>query len=184
MARLPSSRRWCMIERRPRLCCRSGATRPARASGRELCGCSSGPVIPDALSRAARHDPARPAAAGSGVRLGTAAGRTARLRPQGVTHTLCSPEAVALLQSLVTAPFEPYDALVCTSRAVADMVREVTGDVHRLPSRPIRREVDRGFSQPRRCPSGDDPAGRGYRSVPPRRCRRRAAARRASRRRR
>jgi len=45
----------------------------------------------------------------------------------GVTHTLCSPEAVELLRSLVTAPFEPYDALVCTSRAVADMVRGVTG---------------------------------------------------------
>jgi glycosyltransferase involved in cell wall biosynthesis len=45
----------------------------------------------------------------------------------GVTHSLCSVEAVALLRSLVTAPFEPYDALVCTSRAVADMVREVTG---------------------------------------------------------
>ena len=43
----------------------------------------------------------------------------------GVTHTLCSAEAVALLQSLVTAPFEPYDALVCTSRAVAQMVRAV-----------------------------------------------------------
>ncbi len=45
----------------------------------------------------------------------------------GVTHTLCSAEAVALLRELVTAPFEPYDALVCTSRAVAHMVREVTG---------------------------------------------------------
>jgi glycosyltransferase involved in cell wall biosynthesis len=45
----------------------------------------------------------------------------------GVTHTLCSTEAVALLRSLVTAPFEPYDALVCTSRSVLEMVREVTG---------------------------------------------------------
>jgi glycosyltransferase involved in cell wall biosynthesis len=44
----------------------------------------------------------------------------------GVTHTLCSPEAIDLLRSLVTAPFEPYDALICTSRAVASMVREVT----------------------------------------------------------
>jgi len=44
----------------------------------------------------------------------------------GVTHTLCSPEAIDLLRSLVTAPFEAYDALVCTSRAVANMVREVT----------------------------------------------------------
>ncbi len=45
----------------------------------------------------------------------------------GVTHTLCSAEAVALLRELVTAPYEPYDALVCTSRAVARMVREITG---------------------------------------------------------
>jgi glycosyltransferase involved in cell wall biosynthesis len=44
----------------------------------------------------------------------------------GVTHTLSSAEAVALLQSLVTAPFQPHDALICTSRAVAAMVREVT----------------------------------------------------------
>ncbi len=44
----------------------------------------------------------------------------------GVTHTLCSAAAVALLRSLVTAPFETYDALVCTSKAVVDMVREVT----------------------------------------------------------
>ncbi len=45
----------------------------------------------------------------------------------GVTHSLSSAEAVALLRSLVTAPFEPYDALICTSCAVADMVAEVTG---------------------------------------------------------
>jgi glycosyltransferase involved in cell wall biosynthesis len=44
----------------------------------------------------------------------------------GVTHTLCSLEAIDLLRALVTAPYEPYDALVCTSRAVADMVRAVT----------------------------------------------------------
>ncbi|MHB1559922.1 MAG: glycosyltransferase family 4 protein [Isosphaeraceae bacterium] len=45
----------------------------------------------------------------------------------GVTHTLGSADAVALLRELVTAPFEPYDALICTSRAVERMVREVTG---------------------------------------------------------
>lgn len=45
----------------------------------------------------------------------------------GVTHTLCSADAVALIRELVTAPFEPCDALVCTSRAVERMVREVTG---------------------------------------------------------
>jgi len=44
----------------------------------------------------------------------------------GVTHTLASPAAVAALGDLLAAPFEPYDALVCTSRAVLDTVRAVT----------------------------------------------------------
>jgi glycosyltransferase involved in cell wall biosynthesis len=45
----------------------------------------------------------------------------------GVTHTLGTPAAVAALGDLLVAPFEPFDALVCTSRAVAEMVRAVTG---------------------------------------------------------
>lgn len=45
----------------------------------------------------------------------------------GVTHTLCSMECIALLRELVTSPYEPYDAMICTSRAVVDMVRQVTG---------------------------------------------------------
>lgn len=45
----------------------------------------------------------------------------------GVTHTLASPAAVAGLRALLTAPFEEYDALVCTSRAVVDMVKAVIG---------------------------------------------------------
>jgi glycosyltransferase involved in cell wall biosynthesis len=44
----------------------------------------------------------------------------------GVTHTLASPAAVSALTALVTGPFEHYDALVCTSRAVADMVKAAT----------------------------------------------------------
>ncbi len=64
------------------------------------------------------------------------------LRPQdgphafalsGVTRTLCSSQAVALLRELVTAPLETYDALVCTSRAVLDMVRRVTGTYGEYP---------------------------------------------------
>jgi glycosyltransferase involved in cell wall biosynthesis len=43
----------------------------------------------------------------------------------GVTHTLASAAAVGMLGSLLTAPFEPYDALICTSRAVEAMVRAV-----------------------------------------------------------
>jgi glycosyltransferase involved in cell wall biosynthesis len=44
----------------------------------------------------------------------------------GVTHTLCTAGVVHLLCDLVTAPFEPYDALICTSTAVVRMVRAVT----------------------------------------------------------
>jgi glycosyltransferase involved in cell wall biosynthesis len=44
----------------------------------------------------------------------------------GVTHTLCSADAVRQLCAFVTAPFEPHDALICTSSAVAGMVRAVT----------------------------------------------------------
>jgi glycosyltransferase involved in cell wall biosynthesis len=44
----------------------------------------------------------------------------------GVTHTLCTANAVNQLCEYVTAPFEPHDALICTSRAVATMVQAVT----------------------------------------------------------
>lgn len=44
----------------------------------------------------------------------------------GVTHTLCSLDAVQHLMQLVTAPFEPYDMLICTSSAVERMVRAAT----------------------------------------------------------
>ncbi len=45
----------------------------------------------------------------------------------GVTHTLCTVGAVRVLTELLTAPYEPYDALICTSSAVVRMVREVIG---------------------------------------------------------
>ncbi len=44
----------------------------------------------------------------------------------GVTHTLCELDAVRQLCDYVTAPFQPFDALVCTSTAVLAMVREVS----------------------------------------------------------
>jgi glycosyltransferase involved in cell wall biosynthesis len=44
----------------------------------------------------------------------------------GVTHTTCSVGVAQALCQLVTAPFEPYDALICTSRAVYQTVRAVT----------------------------------------------------------
>src|SRR5947199_181540 len=45
----------------------------------------------------------------------------------GVTHTLSTLAATRVLCDLVTAPFEPYDALICTSSAVVRVVRTVTG---------------------------------------------------------
>jgi len=50
----------------------------------------------------------------------------ARFALCGVTHTLSSAGAVNSLCDLLVAPFEPFDALVCTSRAVLDLVRAVT----------------------------------------------------------
>ena len=44
----------------------------------------------------------------------------------GVTHTLCSAAAARVLCDLVTAPYESYDALICTSATVVRMVRTVT----------------------------------------------------------
>jgi glycosyltransferase involved in cell wall biosynthesis len=44
----------------------------------------------------------------------------------GVTHTLCSANTVRQLCELLTAPFEPHDALICTSTAVVQMARAVT----------------------------------------------------------
>jgi glycosyltransferase involved in cell wall biosynthesis len=52
---------------------------------------------------------------------------TAAFALSGVTHTLCSQRAIEWLGDLVTAPFEPYDSLICTSTAVLKMVRAVTG---------------------------------------------------------
>ena len=41
----------------------------------------------------------------------------------GVTHTLCSNRVMQGLEQLVTAPLEPWDALVCTSRSAQQVVQ-------------------------------------------------------------
>ena len=43
----------------------------------------------------------------------------------GLTHTLADFAAMAAVADLVTAPVQPWDALVCTARAVATMVEEM-----------------------------------------------------------
>jgi glycosyltransferase involved in cell wall biosynthesis len=44
----------------------------------------------------------------------------------GVTHTLSTAGVARVLCDLLTAPYEPYDALICTSAAVMKMVRSAT----------------------------------------------------------
>ena len=44
----------------------------------------------------------------------------------GVTHTLSTAGACRILCELLTAPFESYDSLICTSTSVVKMVRNVT----------------------------------------------------------
>jgi glycosyltransferase involved in cell wall biosynthesis len=45
----------------------------------------------------------------------------------GVTHTLCTAGAAHVLCEMLTAPYEPFDTLICTSSAVVRMVRALTG---------------------------------------------------------
>src|SRR5262245_31416582 len=54
-------------------------------------------------------------------------GMGAKFALSGVTHTLSSLAATRALCEMITAPFEPFDVLVCTSRAAVSMVQAVTG---------------------------------------------------------
>ena len=42
----------------------------------------------------------------------------------GVTHTLCSNNVIGALEQLVSAPLHPWDALVCTSTAAREVVKQ------------------------------------------------------------
>lgn len=44
----------------------------------------------------------------------------------GITHTISSIGAMAILCDMVTAPFESFDTLICISRAAVSTVRDVT----------------------------------------------------------
>lgn len=44
----------------------------------------------------------------------------------GVTHTTCSLGALEGLSEMVTAPYQPWDAIICTSQAVRTTVEQVT----------------------------------------------------------
>ncbi len=45
----------------------------------------------------------------------------------GVAQAVSSLAGIEALHSLVTAPFEPFDAVVCPSRAIEEMVRTTAG---------------------------------------------------------
>ena len=59
-----------------------------------------------------------------------AGGASSRFSLTGVTHTLCSHAVMQGLEQLVTAPLEPWDALICTSRSALSVVKESMGCMH------------------------------------------------------
>ena len=48
----------------------------------------------------------------------------------GVTHTLCSYGVMQGLEQLVTAPLEPWDSLICTSKSALQVVQEAMSRMH------------------------------------------------------
>ncbi|WP_017294012.1 glycosyltransferase family 4 protein [Geminocystis herdmanii] len=46
----------------------------------------------------------------------------------GVTHTITSKEAISSISNLITAPIQPWDALICTSNAVKIAVDKILHD--------------------------------------------------------
>ena len=57
-------------------------------------------------------------------------GASSRFSLTGVTHTLCSHGVMQGLEQLVTAPLEPWDALVCTSRSALQVVQQAMACMH------------------------------------------------------
>ena len=57
-------------------------------------------------------------------------GAASRFSLTGVTHTLCSHSVMQGLEQLVSAPLEPWDALVCTSQSALQVVNEAMACMH------------------------------------------------------
>ena len=70
-----------------------------------------------------------------------AEGFSSRFSLTGVTHTLCSHKVMQGLEQLVTAPLEPWDALVCTSRSALHVVQEAMGCMHERLERRFQRTL-------------------------------------------
>ena len=58
------------------------------------------------------------------------AGAASRFSLTGVTHTLCSYGVMQGLEQLVTAPLEPWDSLICTSKSALQVVQEAMSCMH------------------------------------------------------
>ena len=73
-------------------------------------------------------------------------GASSRFSLTGVTHTLCSHAVMQSLEQLVTAPLEPWDALVCTSRSALQVVQAAMACMHE--------RLERRFQQTLSLPPG------------------------------
>ena len=73
-------------------------------------------------------------------------GAASRFSLTGVTHTLCSERVMQGLEQLVTAPLEPWDALVCTSRSALQVVKAAMSCMHE--------RLERRFQQTLPPPNG------------------------------
>ena len=73
-------------------------------------------------------------------------GAASRFSFTGVTHTLCSHRVIQGLEQLVTAPLEPWDALVCTSRSALQVVQAAMDCMHE--------RLERRFQQSLQQPQG------------------------------
>ena len=61
----------------------------------------------------------------------------------GITHTLCSRAVVQGLETLISAPLEPWDALVCTSRAAKAVVEQALEQQRELLNRRFQQQLPR-----------------------------------------
>ena len=86
-------------------------------------------------------------------------GAANRFSLTGVTHTLCSHPVMQGLEQLVTAPLEPWDALVCTSRSAKQVVQHGMDCMHERLERRFQQTLPKppGPQLPQ-IPLGIDPA--------------------------
>ena len=68
-------------------------------------------------------------------------GASSRFSLTGVTHTLCSYGVMQGLEQLVTAPLEPWDALVCTSNSALKVVQAAMACMHERLERRFQKNL-------------------------------------------